>query len=78
MIEVRAIPRHVLFEKSWVTKKRWSFSGHRISDADDIKKHLKTSSNGKKQFCGWKFFEIENLLETFYQDNNKNMVFYLH
>ena len=38
----------------------------------------KTSSNGKKQLCCWKFPEIENLLETFYRDNHKKIVLYLH
>ena len=38
----------------------------------------KTFSKGKKQLCRCKFSEIENLLETFYRYNDKNMVFYLH
>ena len=35
-------------------------------------------SNSKKQLCRWRFSEIENLLQTFYRDNHKNMVFYSH
>ena len=42
------------------------------------KNFQETSSNGKEQLCRWKFSEIENLLQTFYRDNHKNMVFYLH
>ena len=32
---------------------------------------------GKKLLCRWNFSKIENLLETFYWENHKNMVFYL-
>ena len=33
---------------------------------------------GKEQICRWQLSKIENLLETFYRGNHKNMVFYLH
>ena len=37
-----------------------------------------SGANELNETCRWKFSEIKNLLETYYRDNHKNMVFYLH